>query len=51
MLNLADWFVGGFHVTGFFSALFGAIIVSLVSWAGSAWIGPKGKYEVLAVRR
>lgn len=50
MLNLADWFVPGFRVDGFFSALFGAIVVSIVSWAGSAWIGPRGRYEVLERR-
>lgn len=41
MLNLADWFVDGLHVEGFFSALFGAIIVSVVSWAANAFIGAK----------
>ena len=41
MLNLADWFVDGLHVDGFFSALFGAIIVSLVSWAANAFIRTK----------
>ena len=30
MLNLAGWFVDGFEVVGFWSAVFGAIVVSLV---------------------
>ena len=51
MLNLAGWFVDGFDVTGFWSAVFGAIIVSLVSWLCSSFIGPKGRYEVLVVKR
>ena len=50
MLNLAAWFVDGFEVEGFFSALFGAIIVSLVSWAGSAFINERGGVEVLVVK-
>lgn len=50
MLQLADWFVSGFEVGGFFSAVFGAIVVSLVSWVASSFIGPKGRYEVM-VRR
>ncbi len=50
MLQLADWFVSGFEVGGFFSAVFGAIVVSLVSWVASSCIGPKGRYEVM-VRR
>lgn len=50
MLQLADWFVSGFSVDGFFSAVFGSIVVSLVSWTASSFIGPKGRYEVM-VRR
>ena len=50
MLQLADWFVSGFSVDGFFSALFGSIVISLVSWAASSFIGEKGRYEVM-VRR
>ncbi len=50
MLKLADWFVSGFAVDGFFSAVFGSIVVSLVSWAASSFIGPQGRYEVI-VRR
>ncbi len=51
MLNLAAWFVEGFDVVGVIDALLGAIIVSLVSWAGSAFIGENGRYRVLVVER
>lgn len=51
MLNLAGWFVDGFQVVGFWSAVFGAIVVSLVSGLCSKFIGPKGSYEVMVVRR
>ena len=51
MLNLAGWFVDGFEVVGFWSAVFGAIVVSIVSGLCSRFIGPKGRYEVLVVRR
>jgi putative membrane protein len=51
MLNLAGWFVDGFEVTGFWSAVFGAIVVSLVSGLCSSFIGPRGRFEVLVVRR
>ena len=51
MLNLAGWFVDGFEVVGFWSAVFGAIVVSLVSGLCSQFIGPKGSYEVMVVRR
>lgn len=51
MLNLAGWFVEGFDVVGFWGSVFGAIVVSLVSGLCSNFIGPKGSYEVLVVRR
>jgi len=51
MLNLAGWLVDGFEVVGFWSAVFGAIVVSLVSGLCSHFIGPKGSYEVMVVRR
>jgi putative membrane protein len=51
MLGLVAALVPGFHVATFGSALLGSIIVSLVSWAASAWIGPSGRFEVLVVER
>ena len=50
MLNLAGWFVDGFHVDGAWSSIFGAIVISLVSGLCSHLIGPKGRYEVMIVR-
>jgi putative membrane protein len=50
MLNLAGWFVDGFHVTGFWSSVFGAIVISIVSSLCSHLIGPRGRYEVMVVR-
>ncbi len=38
MLSLAGWFVDGLQVQSFLSALFGAILVSIVSWAGTSFI-------------
>lgn len=51
MLNLAAWFVDGFIVEGFFDSVFGAMIVGLISWVGSAFIGDNGRYVVLIERR
>ena len=51
MLNLAGWFVDGFQVVGFWSAVFGAIVVSLFSGLCAKFIGPRGSYEVMVVRR
>ena len=41
----------GFVVDGFWSAIFGAIIVSVTSTIASWYIGPSGRYEVFVVRR
>jgi putative membrane protein len=51
MLNLAGWLVTGFDVQGFWSSVFGAIVVSLVSGLAANFIGSRGRYEVLVVRR
>jgi len=51
MLNLADWFVDGFNVQGFWSSIFGAIVVGITGWLGSAFVGNNGRYQVLVVRR
>lgn len=51
MLNLAGWFVDGFEVVGFWSSVFGAIVVSVVSGLCSHFIGSRGGYEVMVVRR
>jgi putative membrane protein len=42
MLNLAAWAVDGFYVEGVFAALVGAFIVTIVGWAGAAFIGENG---------
>lgn len=36
MLGLVALFLRGFHVEGFWAALFGAIVVGLTSWVGHA---------------
>src|SRR5262245_13559419 len=51
MLELVGAVVPGMQVAGFGAAILGSIVVSLVSWAASAWIGPSGKFEVMVVER
>jgi putative membrane protein len=45
--GLLFWFVGsfvqGFHVAGFWSAILGAILYSIISWALSALLLPEKK--------
>ena len=51
MLGLVAALLSGFHVAGFGAALLGSIVVSLTSWVASWYVGPKGRLEVLVVRR
>ena len=51
MFGLVAAFLDNFSVAGFWSALFGAIIVSITSTVSSWYIGPDGRYEVFVVRR
>lgn len=51
MFGLVAAFLDGFSVSGFFQALLGWLIVSLTSTFASWFIGPKGRYEIMVVRR
>lgn len=51
MLELVAWLLDGFRISGFWAALAGFLIVSLTSWVASWTIGPKGRVEILVVRR
>lgn len=47
MLGLVATLLDGFRITGFGSAVLGALIVSLTGWLASWFIGPRGRVEVL----
>lgn len=51
MLALVAWMLDGFVLGGFWSALFGALFVSIFSWLGSTFIGDRGRYELMVIRR
>ena len=51
MIGLVALIVPGFTVSGFWTAVGGAIIVSLVSWAASTVIGNSGRVERFDHRR
>jgi putative membrane protein len=51
MFGLVAWLLDGFAVSGFFAALFGWLIVTLVSGLASWFIGPRGRYEVMVIER
>jgi putative membrane protein len=51
MVALVAWMLPGMHVAGFWSAFWTAVLVSLVSFVGSWFVGGKGKVEVFVKRR
>jgi putative membrane protein len=50
MLGFVASFFDGFVISSFWSALLGAMIISLTGWVVSWFIGPRGQVEVM-VRR
>ena len=51
MFGLVAAMLDNFYVSGFWSAVFGSLIVSLTSTVASWYIGPDGRYDVYIVRR
>jgi putative membrane protein len=51
MFALVAAMLDNFIVTGFWSALFGALIVGITSTIASWYIGPDGRVEVIVVTR
>lgn len=50
MLKMASGVIGGFEVQGFWTAIFGALIISLVSWLLNMFINEKGRVDVIDLR-
>lgn len=51
MLALVAALLPGFELSGFWAALLGSLLVSLVGTVLSWTVGSKGRYEILAVRK
>jgi putative membrane protein len=50
MIGLVARLIPGFEIDGFWTAVLAAIIVGVISWAGSSVIGSKGKVELIRHR-
>ena len=50
MLGLVALLLSGFQISGFWTAIGGALIVSLNGWVASGLIGNNGKVEVMKSR-
>jgi len=51
MVGLVAELLERFTISGFFSALLGSLVISVTSWIASAYVGPRGRVEVLSVER
>ena len=49
MLYIAGAVVKGFHVSGFWSAVFGALFLAVISWIANAFISDRGRIEYIEV--
>jgi putative membrane protein len=49
-IELVSHFLSGFVVVGLWPAILSAVVVGVVSWLMSSFIGPKGRIEVVTVR-
>lgn len=47
MVALVAWIVPGFTISGFWTAVGTALVVSLVSWVASSAIGSSGRVEII----
>ncbi len=50
LLGLASWLVPGFHVAGFWSAVFGSLVISIISGILNFLVGGSGRVEVVTRR-
>lgn len=51
MLMMTSGVISGFHVQGFWSAVFGSLVISLVSWLLTSLVSDEGRIEVIVLRR
>ena len=51
MLLMASGVIPGFNVSGFWSAVFGSLLISIVSWALTAFIGERGRVQFIDLRK
>ncbi len=51
MLALVAWVLDDFTISGFWPAVGGGIVVGVTGWLASWFIGPRGRVEMIYVRR
>lgn len=51
MLMMASGVIPGFHIAGFWSAVFGSLIIGVISWLLTSMINDQGKMEVITLQQ
>jgi len=51
LLKMASGVISGFEVYGFWSAVFGSLLISVVSWALSSFINKQGRVEYIDLKK
>jgi putative membrane protein len=51
LLKIASGVIPGFEVYGFWSAVFGSLLISLVGWVLSSFIGTQGRVEYMDLKK
>ena len=51
LLMMVSGLIPGFQVYGFWSAVFGSLLISLVSWLLTSFIDKRGKVDYIDLRR
>jgi len=51
LLKMASGVISGFDVRGFWTAVFGSVIISVVSWALNSFVSPKGRVEYIDLKK
>jgi putative membrane protein len=51
LLKMASGVISGFQVYGFWSAVFGSLLISVVSWILSSFINERGRMEYIDLKK
>ena len=51
LLKMASGVVPGFYVQGFWSAVFGSLIISLVSWVLNSFVNERGRIRYIDLKK
>jgi len=51
MLLMVSGVIPGFNVSGFWSAVFGSLLISLVSWGLTSFIGERGTVQYIDLKK